>query len=136
MTNIAVNLAVKDVRQSVEWYRELLNCHSPMDQRHAHRELFDMIVDTNDNPVVIFSRWGHNKLKPLDTKLYDFPGLGVHLFIEIENFDDAWEKAQSLNAKVINEPQKSRGFNNMEFTIVDRDGYYVTISEKNKKNFI
>jgi len=132
MTNLAVNLAVEDVRLSVDWYSKLLNCHSPMEQEHPHRKLFDLILDENNNTIVIFSQWGHNKLKPLANKSHEFTGLGVHLFFEVENINQSWENANDLKVDILHKLHKSRGFNNLEFTVMDRDGYYVTISEKNK----
>lgn len=74
--------------------------------------------------LFLFSQWGHNKLKPLANKTREFPGLGVHLFFEVEDINQSWKNANNLNADIIHKPHKSRGFNNLEFTLTDRDGYY------------
>lgn len=127
MTSTAVNLAVEKVRESSRWYQSLLGCRSAMDSSHEHRDLFDLLCDENGNTLLILSRWDHNPLPSLNNKPAN-PGKGVELVFVSKSFDKSWEFAK-VNSKVILEPHLSRGFKILEFTVLDIDGYTVTVSK-------
>ena len=128
MIRACANLAVDDVKRSSAWYQRLLGCSSPMSPTSDHRELFDMLQDADADPVLILSRWDHNPLAPLRGKEQGPVGLGVALFFRVLDFEDSWKRALMLGARVIAEPHPSRGFEVPEYTVVDPDGYFVTVS--------
>ncbi len=128
MIRACANLAVDDVRRSSAWYQRLLGCSSPMSPTSDHRELFDVLQDANADPVLILSRWDHNPLAPLRGKERGPAGHGVALLFRVRDFEESWKRAQQLDARVIAEPHPSRGFEVLEYTLVDPDGYFVTVS--------
>lgn len=128
MVHAAINLAVDDVRRSSRFYQTLLGCSSPMPAGSEHRDLFDLIKDADGTVVLILSRWGHSPLPSLQTKPLGPPGHGVSLFFVVPDFEDCWARAQSLQAEVFAPPHPSRGFEVPELTVVDPDGYFVTLS--------
>ena len=128
MIRAAVNIAVDDVRRSSLWYQRLLGCRSPMAPESAHRELFDLLEDSQGNSVIILSRWDHNPLASLRNKASGPAGHGIVLFFSVPEFEKSWAQAQALDAEVLAEPHPSRGFEIPEYTVRDPDGYFVTVS--------
>ncbi|MCC0563331.1 VOC family protein [Brevibacillus borstelensis] len=55
------------------------------------------------------------------------PGNGLLLFFRVDDFDRAWERAQSLGTKIEEEPHLNPFAGHNEFTLRDLDGYYITI---------
>lgn len=131
MISTTVNLAVDDVRVSSQWYQSLLGCRSAMNPDHEHRNLFDLLCDEDDNTVLILSRWDHNPLPSLNDKPSN-PGKGVGLVFVSPSFDRSWAFAK-VNAEIVEKPHLSRGFEVPEFTVLDPDGYTVTISDGKAK---
>lgn len=131
MTETSIVIAVGNVRESSKWYQYLLGCSSGMDQDNEHRDIFDLLDDEEGRTVIVLSEWDHNPLAPLQVRENEKPGHGVVLLFKVGDFEDCWKRAEELGATVISEPHPGRGFHIPEFTIVDPDGYYVTISAKN-----
>lgn len=129
MVRSTVTVAVADVEASTGWYGRLLDCASPLDPDHEHRALFDMLCDEAGDPVLFLTRWDHQPLAPLRDEAGGRPGHGVVLFFEVEDVDSRWERARALDADVVAEPHEGRGFEVTEFTVLDPDGYHVTVSE-------
>ena len=132
MIRTSVNIAVDDVRRSSDWYQRLLGCRSPMSPDSDHRELFDLLEDSDGECVIILSRWDHNPLPSLRNKKAGPPGHGTMLFFTVPDFDNSWSRAKALGANVVAEPHPSRGFEIPEYTVVDPDGYLVTVSAGSK----
>jgi len=128
MVRAAVNIAVDDVRRSSRWYQDLLGCRSPMSPESSHRELFDLIQDASGNTVVILSHWDHNPHASLRNKAAGPAGHGLVLFFSVRDFEESWSRAQELGAEIVAPPHPSRGFEVPEYTVLDPDGYTITVS--------
>jgi hypothetical protein len=50
------------------------------------------------------------------------------LFFRVDNFDEALPRARALVSQLEEEPHVNPNTGTMEFSLRDRDGYYVTIS--------
>jgi hypothetical protein len=56
------------------------------------------------------------------------PGNGLLLFIRVDDFDLALQRARSLVTRLEDEPHVNPSTGTLEFSLRDPDGYYVTIS--------
>jgi hypothetical protein len=56
------------------------------------------------------------------------PGNGLLLFFRVDNFDVCLQKARALASRLEEEPHVNPNTGTQEFSIRDRDGYYVSIS--------
>jgi hypothetical protein len=56
------------------------------------------------------------------------PGNGLLLFIRVDDFDLALQRAQSLVTRLDEEPHVNPNTGTLEFSLRDGNGYYVTIS--------
>jgi hypothetical protein len=62
---------------------------------------------------------------------YAKPGNGLLLFFRVDNFDLALPRALALVSRLEEEPHLNPNTGTTEFSLRDRDGYYVTISALN-----
>jgi catechol 2,3-dioxygenase-like lactoylglutathione lyase family enzyme len=118
-------IAVRDVRASSHWYRELLGADSLPE--HSHRDFYDRVQcggklllqlhawDAEDHPNLI-----HADAAP--------PGHGVLLWFEVSNFEVVVERARALHASVILEPHVNPRPQHREIWLRDPDGYVVVIA--------
>lgn len=132
MVRIAANIAVSDVKDSSRWYQDLLNCRSAMDPSSEHRELFDLLADSDGQALLILSKWDHSPLEALHRQQGATPGYGVVLFFSVADFEQSWERAGSAKADIVDPPHPSRGFEIPEFTVLDPNGYTVTVSKEDR----
>jgi hypothetical protein len=56
------------------------------------------------------------------------PGNGLLLFFRVDDFDVALERARALVTRLEEEPHVNPNTGTPEFSLRDRDGYYVTVS--------
>jgi hypothetical protein len=56
------------------------------------------------------------------------PGNGLLLFFRVDNFDMALQRGRALVSRLEEESHVNPNTGTMEFSLRDRDGYYVTIS--------
>ena len=59
---------------------------------------------------------------------YATPGNGLLLFFRVDDFDMALKRARALVTRFEEEPHVNPNTETMEFSLLDPDGYYVTIS--------
>jgi hypothetical protein len=93
----------------------------------AH-DYFGQILDSDGTVLLCLHEWGahdHPSLMSLD---HAQPGNGLLLFIRVDDFDLALERARSLVPRLEEEPQLNPGTGTLEFSLRDLDGYYVYIS--------
>jgi hypothetical protein len=64
----------------------------------------------------------------LESPRFAKPGNGFLLFFRIDNFDVALARARALVSQLEEEPHVNPNTGTTEFSLRDRDGYYVTIS--------
>ena len=121
-------IAVADVEASSRWYQQLLGCSSAHGGPEYERlekdgllimQLHHFKVDHHHGPI------GNPDDKPY--------GNGVLLWFEIDDFDEALQRAAALNVDIVcprhrNPPDGNGGPNHWEFWLRDLDGYTVVLA--------
>jgi catechol 2,3-dioxygenase-like lactoylglutathione lyase family enzyme len=118
-------IAVRDVRASARWYQQLLGLDALPD--HPHRDIYDRLY-CGENLILQLHAWDAENHPNLVNRDSAQPGHGVLLWFEVDDFDAAVERARSLNAEVIEEPQINPAPNHWEMWLRDPDGYVVVIA--------
>lgn len=119
-------LAVRNVKASSAWYRELLGVQS-LDPDHPHREMYDRIL-SGDSLVLQLHRWDDEEHPNLQRRDQAPAGHGVLVWFEVDDFDAAVARARKLNATVVEEPHVNPAPQHREMWLKDPDGYYVVLS--------
>jgi catechol 2,3-dioxygenase-like lactoylglutathione lyase family enzyme len=121
-------ICVTDVERSSRWYQSLLGCRSG----HGGAEYERLIHD--DKLVMQLHRFDvehhHGRLGDPSSRPY---GNGLALWFEIEDFDDAVRRAESLDAEVVLRPHRNPsdgpgGPAHREIWLRDPDGYLVVLA--------
>jgi catechol 2,3-dioxygenase-like lactoylglutathione lyase family enzyme len=120
-------IGVADVSQSFNWYQSLLGLQ---ETAPAHDD-FGQIVDTDGTVLLCLHKWGAHEHPSLASPHDAKPGNGLLLFFRVDNFDVALPRALSLIGRLEEEPHVNPNTGTSEFSLRDRDGYYVTISALN-----
>lgn len=126
MTKIDPIIAVKDVEVSSQWYQSIFGCRS----MHGGNE-FDILVSDNDVVLLCLHKWGEHE-HPTMTSPDIIPGNGLILYFRTENINDVREKVKKLGSSVEKDIQLNPNSRQMEFSLRDPDGYYLTIAEFHK----
>ena len=120
-------IGVADVPQSFRWYQRLLG----LPQTAPAHDDFGQIVDTDGTVLLCLHEWGAHE-HPLLTSPHDAkPGNGLLLFFRVDNFEVVLPRARALVSQLVEEPHVNPNTRTTEFSLRDRDGYYVTISALN-----
>lgn len=121
-------LCVHDVEAISRWYQHVLGCRSD----HGGPE-YERLVD-GDRLVLQLHRWdvGHHHGAIGDPKSKPY-GNGVLLWFEVEDFDAALRRAESLGAEIVkprhrNPPDGNGGPNHWECWMRDPEGYTVVLA--------
>jgi len=118
-------IAVRDVRASSRWYRELLGADSLPE--HSHRDTYDRI-SLSGQVLLQLHAWDEedhpNLVNPAAAPLAH----GVVLWFEVEDFDSAMERASRLGAEIIEGPFVNPAPQHREVWIRDPDGFVVVIA--------
>jgi hypothetical protein len=95
-------ISVTDVLQSGRWYQELLSCESGHGGEEYERLLRDgtLVLQLHRFDV------GHHHGRIGDPSSRPY-GNGVALWFEIDDFDDAVQRAEALHAKVVLPPHRN-----------------------------
>jgi catechol 2,3-dioxygenase-like lactoylglutathione lyase family enzyme len=117
-------IAVADVHRTLTWYQSLLGL--PL-TAPAH-DYFGQIVDSDGTVLLCLHAWGDHDHPSLTSPHDARPGNGLLLFFRVDDFDLALPRARALVAKFEEEPHVNPSTGTKEFSLRDRDGYYVTIS--------
>ncbi len=117
-------IGVADVAQSFKWYQSLLGLK---ETAPAHDD-FGQIVDSDGTVLLCLHAWGAHEHPPLASPDLATPGNGLLLFFRVDNFDVALQRARALDGQLEEEPHTNPSTGTAEFSLRDRDGYYVTIS--------
>lgn len=124
MKRIWTIIGVADVPQSYKWYQSLLGLR---ETAPAHDD-FGQIVDPDGTVLLCLHAWGAHEHPPLTSPDKATPGNGLLLFFLVDNFDVALQRASALVGRLEEEPHANPSTGAAEFSLRDRDGYYVTIS--------
>jgi catechol 2,3-dioxygenase-like lactoylglutathione lyase family enzyme len=121
-------ICVRDVEESSRWYQRLLGCESA----HGGAE-YERLVSA-DRLILQLHRWDveHHHGRLGDPRLTPY-GNGVLLWFELDDFDAAVARAESLKAQIVmqrhrNPPDRRGGPNHWEIWLRDLDGYTVVLA--------
>jgi catechol 2,3-dioxygenase-like lactoylglutathione lyase family enzyme len=117
-------IGVADVSGSFRWYQSLLGLP---ETAPAHDD-FGQILDPDGTVLLCLHEWGAHEHPPLASPHAAKPGNGLLLFFRVDNYDAALQKARALVGRLEEEPHVNPSTGTAEFSLRDRDGYYVTIS--------
>ena len=124
MKRIWTIIGVADVAQSFAWYQSLLG----LPQSAPAHDDFGQIVDSDGTVLLCLHAWGVEEHPPLTSPDLARPGNGLLLFFRVDNFDVALQSARGLATALEEEPHVNPNTGTQEFSLRDRDGYYVSIS--------
>jgi len=117
-------IGVSDVPASFAWY-QLLFGQPETSPAHSH---FGQIVDTDATVLLCLHQWGAHEHPTLTSPDSAAPGNGLLLFFRVADFDGALLRARTLVSAFEEQPHVNPNTQTREFSIRDRDGYYVTVS--------
>jgi catechol 2,3-dioxygenase-like lactoylglutathione lyase family enzyme len=117
-------IGVNDVPASFKWYQSLFG---QPETSPAHDD-WGQIVDTDGTVLLCLHEWGAHDHPPLTSPDKAEPGNGLLLFFRVDDYDEALNRARALVERLEEEPHLNPSTQTMEFSLCDRDGYYVTIS--------
>jgi catechol 2,3-dioxygenase-like lactoylglutathione lyase family enzyme len=118
-------LAVRDVRASSDWYRQLLGLDALPE--HPHREVYDRLLRAGELILQLhaWDKEDHPNLVQADAAP---PGHGVLIWFEVDDFDEVVEQARALRAEIVLEPHINPNPRHREMWLRDPDGYVVVIA--------
>lgn len=117
-------IGVADVARSFTWYQTLLGL---AETRPAH-DHFGQLLDADGTVLLSLHRWGDHEHPTLLSARAAVPGNGLLLFLRVDDFDAALQRARGLVDALAVEPQVNEATGTREFALWDPDGYYVMIS--------
>lgn len=116
-------IAVQDVAASSRWYQSILGCKS----KHGGDE-FDVLVNEEGEVVLCLHKWGEHE-HPSMLKPNLKSGNGLILYLRTTKLERIRQQLMSLDYPVEREIQLNPNSHQLEFSVIDPDGYYLTISE-------
>jgi catechol 2,3-dioxygenase-like lactoylglutathione lyase family enzyme len=87
-------IGVRDVAGSFKWYQALLGLR---ETAPAH-DYFGQILDSDGTVLLCLHEWGAHEHPTLRSPDHAQPGNGLLLFLRIDDFDMALERARALVA--------------------------------------
>jgi catechol 2,3-dioxygenase-like lactoylglutathione lyase family enzyme len=117
-------VAVQDVASSLSWYQALLG----LKPRPPEHDYFGQVRDDDGTVLLCLHTWGDHDHPSLTSLGNDKPGNGLLLFLRVDDFDEVLSRARKLELPLEEEPHINPGTKTQEFSLLDPDGYYVTIS--------
>lgn len=131
MKRIWPMIAVRNVAESALWYAKLLNAAND----HPGATVFDQIIDNDGALLLCLHYWGPSGLRgdhnypSLSNPEQGTAGKGLLLWFVVDDFDEAWKRAQELGGPIEESPNTDNGTLMRAFVIRDPDGYYVAVNE-------
>lgn len=117
-------IGVDDLPGSFAWYQSLFG-QTATDPAHDY---FGQILDADGTVLLCLHAWGAHEHPSLISPEEVPPGNGLLLFFRVDDFSATLERARALVARLEEEPHINPSTGTSEFSLRDRDGYYVTIS--------
>jgi catechol 2,3-dioxygenase-like lactoylglutathione lyase family enzyme len=117
-------IGVRDVSSSLKWYQALLGL-TPSTPEHDY---FGQVLDADGTVLLCLHRWGDHEHLPLSSPENGKPGNGLLLFLRVDDFEETLSRARNLMLRLEEEPHINPGTKTLEFSLLDPDGYYVSIS--------
>lgn len=117
-------IGVRDVPSSFNWYQSLFG----QSESAPGHDYFGQILDNDGTVLLCLHQWGAHEHPTLMSPEVATPGNGLLLFFRVDDYEIALKKAHTLVERFEEEPHLNPNTQTMEFSIRDRDGYFVTIS--------
>lgn len=124
-------IAVADVARSAALYARLFDAS----ENHPGARVFNGIQDDDGTILLCLHWWGPSG----PNGDHDWPSLadpgdgsvgnGLLLWFLVDDFDEAWERAEDLDVEIVESPNTDNGTGLRAFMIRDPDGYYVVIND-------
>ena len=118
-------IGVGDVSASFTWYQSLFG-QRPTAPAHSY---FGQIIDSDGTVLLCLHEWASHGHPTLMSAADGTPGNGLLLFFRVDDYGQTLERARTLVPRFEEEPHTNPNTGTSEFSLRDRDGYYVTISE-------
>ena len=118
-------IAVRNVRASSDWYRELLGLDSLPD--HPHRDFYDRLLSAGQLVLQLHAWDAHDHPNLVNRDAAPL-GHGVVLWFEVDDFDAVVERARALRAQIIQGPLFNPAPSHREVWLRDPDGYVVGVA--------
>lgn len=124
-------IAVSDVQKSVAWYMRLLDAQ----QTHPGNTVFNQIIDVDNTVLLCLHHWGpsgpqgDHDWPTLANAPEEGLGNGLLLWFVVDDFDAAWQRAQTMGTPIEEEPNTNNGTGMHTFVVQDLDGYHVAVNE-------
>jgi hypothetical protein len=118
-------IAVRDVRASSYWYRQLFRLESLPE--HIHRDAYDRLFCAG-HLILQLHAWDEHDHPNLVNADAAPPGHGVLLWFQVDDFDFVVERARALHAQIIEEPHFNPRPNHREAWLRDPDGDVVVVA--------
>ena len=118
-------IAVRSVRASTQWYRELLGLETLPE--HIHRDFYDRLF-CGGRLVLQLHAWDEEDHPNLVNRDAGPPGHGVLLWFQVDDFDAVVERARALRVAMIQEPHFNPRPRHREMWMRDPDGYVVVVA--------
>jgi hypothetical protein len=131
MTRTWPIIAVKNVGESATWYTRLLDANN----NHPGATVFDQILDTDGTVLLCLHQWGPSGARgdhqwaSLAHPANGQAGNGLLLWFVVDDLDSAWERAQALDASIVETPNTDNGTSMRAFVVRVPDGYQVAVNE-------
>jgi len=117
-------IGVADVPASFKWYQSLLGLPATTPEHHY----FGQILDSDETVLLCLHEWGDHDHPSLTSPDGAKPGNGLLLFFRVDDFNSALPRARALVNRLQEEPHTNPSTGTSEFSLLDPDGYYVTVS--------
>lgn len=117
-------IGVRDVARSFTWYQSLFGLPGTR-PGHAY---FGQILDTDGTVLLCLHEWGAHEHPSLMSPDVASPGNGLLLFFRVDDFSMTLKRARALVPRLAEAPHVNPNTRTKEFSLLDPDGYYVTIS--------
>jgi hypothetical protein len=118
-------IAVRDVRASSRWYKDLLAADSLPE--HSHRDVYERISHSG-RLLLQLHAWDKEDHPNLVNPAAAPVGHGVVLWFQVEDFDATVKRAHGLSAEVIEGPFVNPAPQHREIWLRDPDGFVVVIA--------
>jgi len=117
-------IGVSDVPKSFKWYQSLFG-QPEMDPGH---EYWGQILDTDGTVLLCLHQWAAHEHPSLMSPDDGKPGNGLLLFFRVDDYEMALKRARTLVDRFEEESHLNPNTQTQEFSVLDPDGYYVTVS--------
>lgn len=126
MIKIDPIIAVKDVVASSKWYQSVFGCRS----MHGGKD-FEVLVSKNDEVLICLHKWGEHQHPTMNNPIIT-SGNGLILYFRTDNMNGIRQNIQAVGHPMEEDIHLNQNSRQMEFSLRDPDGYYLTVTEFHK----